>query len=261
MDSKHILCSTTLWARARQVVAARSLLGWTGTRLAEAAGHGKNTINRLETGPDDLTGSSVQVVKDVRDALERAGATFIDGPEGSYGVLIPPTAITPAKDKTMKYTALACATIAAAIISFPLGMGVGTGFRLQGNEADPYQSSEGWTVTNASIHATDNMLKAQSASMELDEKLRASHYAMEFDKSEACRVLNTRLTEIFVHLIETEGGLLPAGNASDMPPSRARRFAHEMETLANQASCDVSMAQLSAYAKASFTINESQNGK
>ena len=69
-----------------QIRAARGLLGWSQTRLAEAAERSLPTIKRLER--DDGEGPSVS--DDVRDAvqraLEKAGIEFIAENGGGAGV-------------------------------------------------------------------------------------------------------------------------------------------------------------------------------
>ena len=70
---------------AAQVRAARALIGWSQTKLGEAAGVPASTINELETGaPDSIANEAVDKI---RIALETAGAVFIpkDG-GGGIGV-------------------------------------------------------------------------------------------------------------------------------------------------------------------------------
>ena len=74
---------------AAQIRAARALLGWSGARLAEAAGVSLQTIRRMESelGPGR---SSVANVYAVRRALEMAGVMFLDG--DGPGVRLKPSA-------------------------------------------------------------------------------------------------------------------------------------------------------------------------
>ncbi len=68
---------------AAQLRAARSLLGWKQTELAEKSGVGIATIRRLEAQSDILRGMSETVWK-LQKALEDGGVDFIDG-DGSTG--------------------------------------------------------------------------------------------------------------------------------------------------------------------------------
>ena len=69
-----------------QIRAARGLLGWSQSQLAEAAGKSLPTIKRLER--EDGEGPAVS--EDVRDAvqaaLEKAGVEFIPENGGGAGV-------------------------------------------------------------------------------------------------------------------------------------------------------------------------------
>ena len=70
---------------AAQVRAARALIGWSQSKLADAAVVPVSTINAFETGaPDSITNEAVDKI---RIALETAGAVFIpkDG-GGGIGV-------------------------------------------------------------------------------------------------------------------------------------------------------------------------------
>ena len=60
-----------------QCKAARALLGWSQTRLAEAAGLGRSTVTDLELGSREV--SSDELVAKLLAALERAGVEFING--------------------------------------------------------------------------------------------------------------------------------------------------------------------------------------
>jgi len=59
-----------------QIRAARSLLGWEGPRLAEAAGVSPSTIRRLETGTAETSSLAMRAIIAAFDA---AGVEFIPG--------------------------------------------------------------------------------------------------------------------------------------------------------------------------------------
>lgn len=69
-----------------QIRAARGLLGWSQTDLAEAAGRSLPTIKRLERESDDGSAVSEDVRDSVRAALEKAGVEFIPENGGGAGV-------------------------------------------------------------------------------------------------------------------------------------------------------------------------------
>ncbi|TWI07882.1 helix-turn-helix domain-containing protein [Bradyrhizobium daqingense] len=69
-----------------QIRAARGLLGWSQTDLAEAAGRSLPTIKRLERESDDGSAVSEDVRDAVRAALEKAGVEFIPENGGGAGV-------------------------------------------------------------------------------------------------------------------------------------------------------------------------------
>ncbi len=68
-----------------QLRAARSLLGWSQARLAEASGLGIATIKRMEGERGPLRSSAENVLK-VQQALEDAGVIFIDADDEGPGV-------------------------------------------------------------------------------------------------------------------------------------------------------------------------------
>ncbi len=71
---------------AAQMRAARGLVGWSQTRLAEASGLALSTIKRMEGDRGPLRSSAENVLK-VQQALEDAGVIFIDrNEEGGPGV-------------------------------------------------------------------------------------------------------------------------------------------------------------------------------
>jgi transcriptional regulator with XRE-family HTH domain len=62
-------------AEAAQVRAARALLGWSQTKLADAAGVPVSLVERLETeAPDHVADEAIDKL---RAALEAAGVVFI----------------------------------------------------------------------------------------------------------------------------------------------------------------------------------------
>ena len=69
---------------AAQVRAARALIGWSQTELADAAGLPVATVERFETGaPDNVPADAVARM---RGALEFAGVAFIPKNGGGAGV-------------------------------------------------------------------------------------------------------------------------------------------------------------------------------
>ncbi|MDI4234758.1 helix-turn-helix transcriptional regulator [Bradyrhizobium sp. Arg237L] len=69
-----------------QIRAARGLLGWSQTQLAEAAGRSLPTIKRLERESDEGMAVSDDVREAVQRALESAGVEFIPENGGGAGV-------------------------------------------------------------------------------------------------------------------------------------------------------------------------------
>ena len=68
-----------------QLRAARGLLGWSQSQLAEASGVGLSTIRRMEGSDGPLRGTAENVWK-VQQALEDAGVIFIYADEEGPGV-------------------------------------------------------------------------------------------------------------------------------------------------------------------------------
>jgi transcriptional regulator with XRE-family HTH domain len=71
-----------------QIRAARGLLGWSQTELAEAAGRSLPTIKRLEREDGEGPIVSDDVRAAVQKALEKAGIEFIPENGGGAGVRI-----------------------------------------------------------------------------------------------------------------------------------------------------------------------------
>jgi transcriptional regulator with XRE-family HTH domain len=74
---------------ARQIKAARSLLGWEQYQLAVKAGVGIATIRRIERMTDRIN-AQFETVERIRRALECAGIEFIGQP--NPGVCVRPDA-------------------------------------------------------------------------------------------------------------------------------------------------------------------------
>jgi transcriptional regulator with XRE-family HTH domain len=69
-----------------QLRAARGIVGWHQSQLAEASGVALSTIRRMETSEVRLRGNAESIWK-VRRALENAGVVFIEqSEEGGPGV-------------------------------------------------------------------------------------------------------------------------------------------------------------------------------
>ena len=69
---------------AAQVRAARALVDWSRTKLADAAGIPLSIVERFETGAPDPIAD--EVVDKMRAALEAAGVAFISRNGGGAGV-------------------------------------------------------------------------------------------------------------------------------------------------------------------------------
>jgi transcriptional regulator with XRE-family HTH domain len=69
-----------------QLRAARSLLGWSQTELAEHAGLSLPTVKRVERESGDGPNVSAEAREKLRKALERAGVEFIAENGGGAGV-------------------------------------------------------------------------------------------------------------------------------------------------------------------------------
>lgn len=69
-----------------QVRAAKALLDWSGTRLAEEANVAISTIRRVEACDGLLETASVKVLQSIKSALEDGGIEFIGSPDDRPGV-------------------------------------------------------------------------------------------------------------------------------------------------------------------------------
>jgi transcriptional regulator with XRE-family HTH domain len=68
-----------------QIRAARALLGWSQGELAQTAGIGLATLQRIEQNDGIVKGNFSTAVK-IQNALERAGIAFLDDEAGGIGV-------------------------------------------------------------------------------------------------------------------------------------------------------------------------------
>jgi transcriptional regulator with XRE-family HTH domain len=71
----------------RQIKAARALLGWSQSDLANHSGISEPTIARLESAEGELGGRG-ETVRKIRAALDASGIEFIDENGGGPGVRI-----------------------------------------------------------------------------------------------------------------------------------------------------------------------------
>jgi len=69
-----------------QVRAAKALLNWSGTELANRAGVGLSTIRRVEGCDLLLESASIKVLQSIQLALEEGGVEFVGTPEDRPGV-------------------------------------------------------------------------------------------------------------------------------------------------------------------------------
>ena len=69
-----------------QVRAAKSLIRWSGTDLAEKAGVSLSSIRRIEAIDGVPDTASVKVLHAIQSAFEDAGIEFIGTPEDQPGV-------------------------------------------------------------------------------------------------------------------------------------------------------------------------------
>ena len=70
-----------------QIKAARSMLGWSATELAERSGVGPATLKRYERSPGVPT-ATVRVLMAIKATLEAAGIEFTGNPEVNPGVVL-----------------------------------------------------------------------------------------------------------------------------------------------------------------------------
>ena len=72
-----------------QVRAAKALIRWSGSDLAEKADVGLSSIRRIEAF-EGVPESSVKVLNAIQKALEAAGVEFLGSPEDGPGVRLKP---------------------------------------------------------------------------------------------------------------------------------------------------------------------------
>ena len=72
-----------------QVRAAKALIRWSGSDLAEKANVGLSSIRRIEAF-EGVPESSVKVLNAIQKALEAAGVEFLGTPEDGPGVRLRP---------------------------------------------------------------------------------------------------------------------------------------------------------------------------
>lgn len=70
---------------AAQMRAARALLAWSQTDLAEKSGLSRTVIARVEMGVTDARTSTVRAI---RSTFSQAGIILINKPDGTFGVLL-----------------------------------------------------------------------------------------------------------------------------------------------------------------------------
>ena len=68
-----------------QIKAARALIGWSGTVLAEKSGIGFSTLMRLES-IDGVPSIQLKTLEAIKRTFEGAGIEFIGTPESGAGV-------------------------------------------------------------------------------------------------------------------------------------------------------------------------------
>ena len=68
-----------------QIRAARALLGWSRSDLAENSGIGFSSMLRLESA-DGVPGAQFKTLEAIKNTFEKAGIEFIGTPESGAGV-------------------------------------------------------------------------------------------------------------------------------------------------------------------------------
>ena len=71
----------------RQIKAARALLGWSATELAERCGIGSATVKRYEL-QDGYPKATVQNLAAIQAVLEESGVEFVGDPLVNPGVML-----------------------------------------------------------------------------------------------------------------------------------------------------------------------------
>ena len=70
---------------ARQLKAARALLGWSQAQLAKEAGLSTTAVFRLEA---DMSDARLSTLEAILGALERRGIEFVSSADGTIGVVM-----------------------------------------------------------------------------------------------------------------------------------------------------------------------------
>ena len=68
-----------------QIRAARGMLEWTRTDLAEKSGVGFSSMQRLESA-NGVPGAQFKTLEAIKEAFEKAGIEFIGSPDEGAGV-------------------------------------------------------------------------------------------------------------------------------------------------------------------------------
>jgi len=68
-----------------QIRAARGMLEWTRTDLAQKSGVGFSSMQRLESA-NGIPGAQFKTLEAIKEAFEKAGIEFIGTPENGAGV-------------------------------------------------------------------------------------------------------------------------------------------------------------------------------
>ena len=71
----------------RQIKAARALLGWSATELAERSGIGSATVKRYEL-QDGYPKATVQNLAAIQAVFEESGVEFLGDPLANPGVML-----------------------------------------------------------------------------------------------------------------------------------------------------------------------------
>ena len=85
-DSKSIT-NGNIMISVGQIKAARAMLGWSATELAERSGVGSATVKRYEL-QEGIPQATTKVLMAIQTTLERAGIEFIGDPLVNPGVVL-----------------------------------------------------------------------------------------------------------------------------------------------------------------------------
>jgi len=73
-----------------QLRAARAMLNWSASELADKAGASRNTVQRLEQ-TEGVPASRTQTLMEIKRVFEEAGLEFIGTPDNGPGVRFRPS--------------------------------------------------------------------------------------------------------------------------------------------------------------------------